>query len=364
MTIRKTGRQAPLAAVARLDAELGGLDLFSRLDDAAAAGELADEGRVDAVVARFRDGVLTSLRNAGRVHGWHTQLMFAEVVRGLHEAVLLTEEDQGTTWAPASAPARPGDYRVVLPDGRNLSIEVKNHPGLRSPFRMRVADLDALRRHAELTRSEPRLAIYWRRPGLWFLVNPDRMTVEGTKVSISMQIAMAENEMADLGDAMIGLVPPLEFRLDFEEVPPLTEFDADGRREMTAVVRGTAISAGGKELRSKADQRLAFYLLWNGSWPETEHDDFVDGRLKAVRFAYEPEEWRREQGFAVVGFLSQAIARSFWLRTSTEGSVTRLRSQLDPQGEGLVIPDDVRSSALGLRIFTLEPRGGLPLSRS
>lgn len=362
MSTGKRRKPEPLTRVARHDAELGGLDLFSRLDDAAAAGELADEARVDAVVARFREGVLTSLRNEGRVYGWHTQLMFAEVVRGLGRAVLLAEEDQGSIWALASDPAQPGDYRVVLPDGRNLSIEVKNHNGLTRPFRMNAADLAAFRRHAALTKSEPRVAIYWTRTGLWFLVDPDRFTVVAGKAKIDMRTAMAENEMADLGDMMVGVVPPLEFRIDFAEVPPFTEFDADGRRLAAATIRGTSIWAGGRRLRRQADRRLAFYLMWNGPWPDTQHDEFKGRRVKAIRFLFEPEEWRREQGFAVVGFLSELIARSFWTRTSTEGSVTRLRAELDPQREGLVIPEDVRPSELGLRLIRLRPRGGEPFS--
>jgi len=358
---RRSKAREPLLPLARHDAELGGLDLFSRLDDGSTPGQLADEARVDAVVGRFRTGVLASLRSAGRVHGWHTQIMFAEVVRGLGEAVLLAEEDQGTTWARPSEPARPGDYRVVLPDGRNLSIEVKNHRGLTAPFRTRVADLNALLRYADLTKSEPRLAIYWTRTGMWFLVDPDRFTVRGDRASISMTTAMTENEMAALGDMMLGLPPPLEFRLEFEELPPFTEFDPKGKRQLTAVIRGTSISVGGRAVRSTADRRLAFYLMWNGRWPDTQHDEFEGGRLKSVRFAFEPEQWNRDQGFAIAGFLSELIASSFWLRTSTDGTITSLRAQLDPRSEGLEIPDDLKSSALGLRLLRLQPRAGTPL---
>jgi hypothetical protein len=286
--------------------------------------------------------------------------MFAEVVRGLGKAVLLTEDDQGSTWARPSDDLQPGDYRVVLPDGRNLAIEVKNHRGLTRPLRMKAADLQGLVRYAELTRTEPRVAIYWSRPGLWFLVDPARFTVTGDKASIDMNTAMAENDMADLGDMMIGMVPPLEFRIDFEETPPYTEFDSHGRRQLSATIRGTSISAGGRRLRARAERRLAFYLLWNGRWPETEHDDFVKGRLKAIRFSFEPEEWRREQGFAILGFYSELIARSFWLRTSEEGVVTRLRAELDPASEGLVIPDDYKSKSLPLWRMRLQPRGGAP----
>jgi hypothetical protein len=189
------------------------------------------------------------------------------------------------------------------------------------------------------------------------LVDPDHFRAREDKHEISMNTAMAESEMAVLGDDMIGAIPPFEFSFEFEEVPPLTEFDAAGERVATAQLKGMTIAAGGKPLRSRADQRLAFYLFWNGRWPETEHSDFEEGRLKRVRFRYEPEEWPREQGFAIVGFRSALIARSFWLRTSEEGEVTRLRADLDPASEGLVLPEDLSSSALGLRVMRVQPRG-------
>ncbi len=136
-TKRTDIRHEPFVALPRHAAELGGLDLFARLDDSA-HGALGDEVRLDTVIARFRGGVRRSLANPARVYGWHTQVMFGQVVRALGAVVLLTEEDQGTTWARSSDRIHPGDYRAVLEDGRNLSIEVKNHPvqGVNRPFMM------------------------------------------------------------------------------------------------------------------------------------------------------------------------------------------------------------------------------------
>ena len=83
----------PLVALPRHAAELGGLDHFARQDESA-SGALGDEARLDAVIARFREGVRTSLANHARVFGWHTQVMFGQVVRALGSVVLLTEEDR------------------------------------------------------------------------------------------------------------------------------------------------------------------------------------------------------------------------------------------------------------------------------
>jgi hypothetical protein len=284
-------KREPLVALPRHAAELGGLDLFARLDDSA-TGALRDEARLDVVIARFREGVRTSLQNPTRVYGWHTQVMFGQVVRALGAVVLLTEEDQGTTWARSSDRIHPGDYRAALEDGRNLSIEVKNHPvqGVDRPFKMPKANLAGLVRYAALTGSTPRVAIFWSGPGLWLLVDPEHFIISGSKATLDLRVAMAESEMADLGDMMIGTVPPLELDLAVHEVGDRRP-TGNGTAETTLQIDGISFSAGGRELKGAAERRLAFYLMWNGKWPETEHDDSEDGRLTHHRLRYEPEEW-------------------------------------------------------------------------
>jgi hypothetical protein len=353
---RRDRRREPLVALPRHAAELGGLDLFARLDESA-TGALGDDARLDAVIDRFREGVSASLQNPARVHGWHTQIMFGQVVRALGGVLMLTEEDQGTTWARASDQVTPSDYRAVLEDGTNLSIEVKNHlfQGLDRPFKMPKANLVGLTRYAALTGSQPRVAIYWTGPGLWTLIDPQHFATRGSKAAIDIQVAMAENEMASLGDMMIGTVPPLEFGLKLHEVGERRP-TGNGTAETTIQIDGVTMSAGGRELKGAAERRLAFYLMWNGKWAETELDDSEDGLLTHHRFRFEPEEWPHEQGFAILGFYSELFARSFWLQTSEEGVVTRLTADLDPRRQGFVIPDGYRSDELPLWRIELQPR--------
>ena len=118
--------------------------------------------------------------------------------------------------------------------------------------------------------------------------------------------------------------------------------------EITIQIDGTAISVGGRELTGSAERRLAFYLMRNGKWTETQHEDWEDGRLTRQRFRYEPEEWPLTQGFAIVGSYSELLARSLWLQTSDEGVVPRLIADLDPHRRGFVIPDDYHSDGLPL----------------
>lgn len=72
--------------------------------------------------------------------------------------------------------------------------------------------------------------------------------------------------------------------------------------------------------------------------------------------SFDPEEWSHEQGFAILGFYSELFARSFWLQTSDDGVVTKLTADLDPRGQGFVIPEDYHSDELPLWRIELQPR--------
>jgi len=61
-----------------------------------------------------------------------------------------------------------------------------------------------------------------------------------------MRVAMAESEMADLGDLMIGTVPPLEFDLKVHEVGERRP-TGENTAETTIQIEGTTISAGGHD---------------------------------------------------------------------------------------------------------------------
>lgn len=346
----------PLEKLPRLDAELGGLDLFARLDDASIATPMADAERVQVVIDRFRDGVLTSLRNPARVHGWHVQAMFGEVARSLGAPLLIAEDDAGAAWSRRSSPVKPSDYRIVLTDRTVLAVEVKNHHSAdpAKPVKLGAKELAGLQRYADLTRARAMLAIYWTGPGLWILIDADRFVVEGTKAKLDVLEALADNEMGLLGDVMIGTVPPLEFVVDVQEEAS-SPGPEEGTRLATVRITKAKVLAGGQTLRP-VEQRLAFYMMWNGKWPETQDDRFRNGKLVQIRFRYEPEEWPTEQGFAIVGNYSELFSRSFLMRTSEGEDIRRLSAKLDPRAEGFEIPASYKSDRLPIWRFHLQPR--------
>jgi hypothetical protein len=354
---RVEGPVRVLSRVPRHDAELGGLDLFARLDEGT-RGRLTDPARVGPVIDRFRAGVTTSLANPARVHGWHLQLMFAEIVRGLGRCRFLKEDDQGTMWADPRDELRQADYRIVLLDGQNLLIEVKNHApnDPRTPFTVRLRDLEGFKRYAELAGGRPLYAVFWVRWGSWTLVDPSWFEPSGTRARLSFESAMMGNEFALLGDVTLATVPPIELVIDVDQVGRRRQLKDRSGYRATIQAREITLFAGGHRLDRPDERRLAFYLALNGKWPEREQHEEVGGRLRRLRFVHEPEEWPREQGFAFLGPYSEILSRAYWLRTTEDGEITRLRAALDPSSEGLIVPEGYRSDALPLWRFVLQPQ--------
>jgi hypothetical protein len=349
-----------LRLLARKDAELGGLDLFARLDVPTPGSFLESPERLDDVLDRLRMGITTSLSNPARLHGWHVQIMFAQVVQALNGCLLLKEEDQGSAWARESLELKPADYRIVLPTREHLLVEVKNHHSEDplTPFSMRGSDLDGFVRYAEVGHGRPLVAIYWARPGFWTLIDPDRFHRRETRAEIGLLEAMPQSEMGILGDMMIGTVPPISFVADVEPTDgPITEA-SDGTREVPMVIRSVRLEAGGRILTGKVESRLALYLMLNGRWHETMESEFDGNAPKRIRFRFEPEQWPAEQGFAFVGSLSELFTNSFWNRTTTAGRITSLAASIDPAAEGFTIARDYKSDELPLWRVRVVPKSG------
>lgn len=261
-------------------------------------------------------------------------------------------------WADPAEGLRQADYRIVLLDGTTLLVEVKNHAPTdpRKPFSVRVRDLEGLQHYAALAGGRPMYAIYWVPLGMWALVDPDRFEQSGVRAVLSLSAAMTGNELALLGDVTLATVPPLELVIDVDQVGRRRQLKDRAGYRATFRTNELTFFAGGRRVERADERRLAFYLTLNGTWPEREAHEEVDGRLRRLRFVHEPEEWSREQGFAFLGPYSQILARSYWLRTSEDGEITKLRTMLDPTSAGLIVPEDYKSDALRLWRFVLQPQ--------
>jgi Holliday junction resolvase len=301
-----------LRKLPRKNAELGSLELFTHLDP---GGDipLTDPTRIDAALKTIRDGLVASVANKSRVLGWHAQAMFEGVLVALGDAVLVKVEDAGDCYFRDDLEVGVPDFRVVTSGGAHLLIEVKNHDrdDPRVPFSIRGIDLERLTNYASLTSARPLLATYWTSMNLWTLTDLSVLERKGAKAVLSFSDAAMSNEMAVLGDRMIGTTPPLEMRLP---ISASSEIDHAGLAQVT--LGGMTLAAGGRQVTDPRELRLGYWLLLNANWGQIVEPTVKDNRIEAITIRAEPAEWPKAQGFAMVGWLSELFSTSYWMRTA------------------------------------------------
>ena len=69
------------------------------------------------------------------LYGKRVEAMFAFVAASLEKCLMIREEDVGDIYAMTAV--QPPDYRIVLLDGTELLIEVKNCHHLKKPLRLK-----------------------------------------------------------------------------------------------------------------------------------------------------------------------------------------------------------------------------------
>jgi len=173
----------------------------------------------------------------------------------------------------------------------------------------------------------------------------------GKRSVLSFEDATAANEMATLGDMMIGTTPPLVWRLRADQ-SKARDVDKAGRVEFT--IGGSELYCNGKKIESRLEQNIAWYLLLYGDWRQEEAPAHIsDSRLEYVDFILRPEQ-ESDQGFEIIGSLSSMFSSFYVQTTSEEKRVKRLLVRASDRWGGL-IPDDYKGDALPLWRFTLKP---------
>ena len=118
-------------------------------------------------IAKFLESAKADLakaqENAALLHGQRAQAMFEAMIVSLGAFRLLKAEDNGPFFSDGTY-ASP-DFRIVLPDGEQWLVEVKNvyEPDLREQSRrlLRKADLERLSKYSYETGGKLKLAVYW-----------------------------------------------------------------------------------------------------------------------------------------------------------------------------------------------------------
>ena len=137
------------------------------------------------------NSVSRALSHPTLLHGQRTQAMFESMLVSLGGYSLLKAEDNGNVY-PNEKYMAP-DFRVVLQDGTQWLIEVKN-AYIEDPLRqkrqfMAKSYREKLEKYASAKGGKLKLAVYWARWGIWTLVSPARFAdwdgnVEVTSIGV------------------------------------------------------------------------------------------------------------------------------------------------------------------------------------
>ncbi len=314
------------------------------------------------IVSKFTtfvsDELSTALSDPALLHGQRTESMFEALLISLGGYSLLNKEDSGRAYPEEGL--QPPDFRVVLPDGTQWLIEVKNvyieDPSRQERHLMSRAYLEKLERYASLTGGHLKLAVYWARWRIWTLVSPERLVDEKGNLTLDMQTGIAENELGRLGDRTIGTRPPLRLRLETDPAKPRT-VDADGTVNFT--VSNVRVYSDQDEILDPVEREIAWIFMLYGDWQESEEPlALLEGDiLTGIEFQWEPE-LRQNKGFEIIGTLSRMFCRYYAERTLENQEIAQLQAPLRPGWFAPLTASDYQKKALPLWLFTMKPRGG------
>ncbi|HEV3157629.1 MAG TPA: hypothetical protein VGZ00_09825 [Candidatus Baltobacteraceae bacterium] len=326
-------------------------------DTATGGGSIIRLGAIDDFFANARDSVDALLKNEAFLYGKRTEKMFESVVVSLGKARLIKTEDTGG-WYNAEGLAVP-DFRVILEDGNQFLVEVKNHhkDWLRTPFSITSKYFENLQRYGEWMGCPIRLAVYWSTTNHWTVVPLETLKQQSNVYELSFHVAMKSNLMASFGDVIIGTTPPLEIHHVADLSHPRS-FDGE-EAEMT--LGELKYFCAGREITDKIERGIAFILMAFGNWNEESSLEFDEQGLPShIVYEYKPggdrnPEEERNQKIKLIGALSGMYSRYFVSATvdETEGDITKIQTKVVPGWWGELIPKDYDFRGATLRLLRL-----------
>jgi hypothetical protein len=316
---------------------------------------LRDSESLGGFVDDLKASIASTISNPQYLHGKRTESLFEMIVASLGTVQLLKSEDSGDAFHNLEGRINLPDFRMVLEDGQQCLVEVKNYRQKQGdePYTMEKEYVEALDNYARTMGCRLLFAIYWTRWNTWTLVDEHKLESVGSFRRLAFEDAMAANEMALVGDKMIGTRCPLGIRLGVDSAGP--SFDG---AEQSLIIRSTQVFSETRLLLNRDESRFATFLIFNGDWKETtrvERDD--KGNIGSVIFEYAPDEGRngdKTQGFSFIGNMSGMLSRQYAARTVIDGEVAFIRGAFEPGHARDLIPTRGPDAPLPLWVFTLQ----------
>jgi hypothetical protein len=331
-------------------------ELLRVLDEYARANGVSidDDSTHDALISALSIALRQHRENPCRLYGFRAEAMFAHVAAALGHCDIVVEEDAGIHYDSNPQSIAP-DFRVLTLEGEQFFVEVKNFHQ-REPMqghKFKGSYIDKLHLYADKFQLPVKIAIYWSQWGQWTLVDSTKLIPNAGNLVLPLAEAFARNEMATIGDCMIGTVPPLTIRLYADPSQP-REIDGNGTALFTA--GRIVLMSGDIELSSELDKKLAFYFMMYGKWTDVRQPvTATENRIDYFDISAFPEEQCEEQGFDIVGTLSSMVSNQYLDQTSDGSTIQRLAPVGQPHTLGVLIPRDYCGDDLRLWRLVQQP---------
>jgi hypothetical protein len=281
---------------------------------------------VPADVAAQLASMFDAARTPIRLHGTRVEEMFTYAIAavGAVRAIKREETDDLVFAVPESVVVP--DFRVVLEDGTDILVEVKNFHS-KNPWAAPRITHNYLRRlvsYGKLFSRQVFLAVYWSAWRRWTLHNAAELlaVLERGEVTLSLAEAYRLSEMSLLGDALLGTGYPLVLRLS---VTSKLKKRRKSESEYLLQIDKVDMSVAGNPIRNKRDRRIAFGLMMRGGWEETQRVVMDGDQIMAIEFSFAPPGEQRDLEFAPVNSLSSLASSEFNDLTADANDVNRLR---------------------------------------
>jgi hypothetical protein len=304
------------------------------------ASKLSDQSIEQAFIQTLSEEINRSRANPIVIHGRRVESMFGYVAASLGKCVAIKKADTGELYA-TDAEIRPPDYRIVLDDGYEFLVEVKNHRPKKptAPYHFRKIDFLRLLRYAEVFQRDLKIAIYWSAWNIWTLNSAKEIDADKKQPSIDLPLAAKHSEMSLLGDQKVATTPPLVWRFKPDPQKPVVFDDSC----MNFTIGSVELYCGDTLIEDTNEQNLALYLMLFGRWPASDPQPRINNNiLQAVDIVAVPDTPSAGQPFTFVGDLSGMISRYYDFLTTSEYGVERLRPIHEPGTLGVVMPLECR----------------------